>query len=390
MVTGHPVEQGGWSALLDGRARGTAVDRVRAIAAALRSVTPAEPSLAGGAAGVALFFAYLAQVTGDEADGEAALRFLEYALEQQDGGTLHASLFEGFTGAAWVLAHTTGPEDVDPNDAVDEALLALLEPSPWTAHYDLISGLVGFGVYALERLPNPRAIAAIERIVAHLERSAERDDTGITWWTSAELVPVPQRDLFPAGYWNFGVAHGVPGVIAFLAHARAAGVASQDAGRLAEEAVAWLLSRRLPEDQPSRFQSVVARNGATRPAGLAWCYGDPGVAAALLVAGRREEAIALALAAGDRSRTDVKVVEAGLCHGAAGLGHLFNRLHQATGDDRLAAAARHWLDRALDLPVREAGFLEGAAGLGLALLAAATDVEPAWDRILLLSGPTRG
>jgi len=31
------------------------------------------------------------------------------------------------------------------------------------------------------------------------------------------------------------------------------------------------------------------------------------------------------------------------------------------------------------------GFVMGAAGIGLALLAAATTVEPQWDRLLLLS-----
>jgi hypothetical protein len=33
----------------------------------------------------------------------------------------------------------------------------------------------------------------------------------------------------------------------------------------------------------------------------------------------------------------------------------------------------------------DGGFLMGAAGIGLALLAAATSVEPEWDRLLLLS-----
>ena len=33
------------------------------------------------------------------------------------------------------------------------------------------------------------------------------------------------------------------------------------------------------------------------------------------------------------------------------------------------------------------GFLEGAAGIGLALLGALSTVEPAWDRMLLVSLP---
>jgi hypothetical protein len=34
------------------------------------------------------------------------------------------------------------------------------------------------------------------------------------------------------------------------------------------------------------------------------------------------------------------------------------------------------------------GFLEGAGGIALALLAATTSVEPAWDRSLLISIPS--
>jgi hypothetical protein len=35
-------------------------------------------------------------------------------------------------------------------------------------------------------------------------------------------------------------------------------------------------------------------------------------------------------------------------------------------------------------------FLDGANGVALALLAAVTPVEPAWDRLMLLSGSLRG
>src|SRR5262249_54184039 len=95
----------------------------------------------------------------------------------------------------------------------------------------------------------------------------------------------------------------------------------------------------------------------------------------------------------------------------AGLGQIFNRLAQASGDDRLAVAARFWFDQALSMrrpghgvggyqawgpaPVGELAwwddgtFLTGGAGIGLSLLAAVTDVEPRWDRVLL-TGPFSG
>jgi hypothetical protein len=103
------------------------------------------------------------------------------------------------------------------------------------------------------------------------------------------------------------------------------------------------------------------------------------------------------------------VVDAGLCHGAAGLGHLFNRLYQATAEPWLAEAARFWLARTLEMRQSghgiggyqawspgddgslswraEPGLLTGAAGIALALLAAMTAIEPAWDRVLLVAIP---
>ena len=101
--------------------------------------------------------------------------------------------------------------------------------------------------------------------------------------------------------------------------------------------------------------------------------------------------------------------DAGLCHGAAGLAHLFNRMHQATGDLQLADAARDWFRRTLAMrhPGRGIGgfeswrpdkarsgtwtpdpdFLTGSVGIALALLAATAQVEPTWDAVLLASIP---
>jgi len=43
--------------------------------------------------------------------------------------------------------------------------------------------------------------------------------------------------------------------------------------------------------------------------------------------------------------------------------------------------------QAIDARFPEAGLLNGAAGIGLALLAASTDVERHWDRLMLTCVP---
>lgn len=368
--------------MLDGEAALRARAAVDDIADALRADSIDDASLAGGAVGRSLFFAYLAEVTGREDDALTAVDLVERALARDPGAS--ASLFEGWTGVAWTLAHLDGwlldLGGDDPNAGMDDAVLSLVEGPP-SGHYDLISGLVGLGVYALERLPRLSARSAIERIVDQLAVRSELVDAGVRWFTPASDLTPDARRLSPEGRWDLGMAHGAAGVVAFLGHARAAGVACDS---LLAGATSWLLD----QCSPHGCGAWITPAGHVRPARTAWCYGDPGVATALLAAGRKSDALDIGLAAASRPAGASGVVDAGLCHGAAGLLHVYNRLYQTSGDERLAAAARRWLDAVLDLPVSEAGFLEGRAGVGLALLAATTNVEPAWDRILLLSGAT--
>jgi lantibiotic modifying enzyme len=407
-----------WQPLLEGADRDRAEESVQAI---LDDLPGAEwdieegPSLAGGIAGWAVLHAYLA-LAGRGADHAAiAVEQLRHATAAVASRPTVASLYSGLSGVGWALAHLQdrlpgldGDEDLA---AIDEVLLSHVEQSPWRDDYDLINGLVGFGVYALERWPRPAARACLERVVDHLTETAERRDDGVTWWTNPAWLPPETQQEFPRGYYNLGLAHGVPGVIALLGQACAAGVASR-ARPLLDGAVCWLLA----QQQPGGFPHWVAPDAPAPPGRLAWCYGDAGVAAALLVAARsagepawEREAVGLARRAADRPADRARVVDTGLCHGAAGLGHLFNRLFQATGDTLLGTAARFWFRRALEMRqpgrglagfaasrgarpdeqqwVADPGLLTGATGIALALLAATTPVEPAWDRMLMVAVP---
>jgi len=386
-------------------------------------------ALADGPAGLALFFHYLDQARPGQGHDESAVAHLEAAIAATAATMTVPGLYGGFSGTAWALEHLTGrlleppaPGGEDPGEEVAAALAAYLRHTPWHDDYDLISGLVGFGVWAVERAPRSQGEEAAESVVRRLGELAERRDDGITWRTPPERMG-SERESFPEGNYNLGVAHGVPGVIGVLAEMVAAGLAASEARELLAGAVDWLLAQALPAGAPCRFPYSVAPGVESQPSRLAWCYGDPGISLALLDAARaagepewERQALATARAAATRPREDGGVADGGLCHGAAGLVHLYNRLFQATGEPLFRAEAQAWLDRLLAMrqpgkgiagwrawrPVGEVvmpkpklgwvtdpGFLTGGAGIGLALLGAASPVEPAWDRVLLSSVPPR-
>jgi lantibiotic biosynthesis protein len=426
-----------WVPILEGREEARAVAAVTAVAEAIGDAPlPARNSaspLAAGEAGVALLFEYLDRVRPGAGYGEIAFQRLERAIDNTASSNLGPSLYSGFTGVSWVSEHLQGraeadlqtrlTDEEDPNEDIDTALLSHLRRTPWRYHYDLTTGLAGYGVYALERLPRPSAVACLELVIERLAEISQPRPGGLAWFTPLELLPEPNRPSFPWGVENLGVAHGTPGVIAVLAQICSCGVPARQAPSLLAGAVSWLLMQKLPDAHKSVFPYGVGRGVKIRPARTAWCYGDPGIAAALLAAGRSAgepawelEALALARAIARRPPEDCGVNDASLCHGAAGLGHLLNRLYQATGEPDILAAARAWFCRALEYwqPGRGVGgflalsppdgdfdqlvwqedpsFLSGSTGIALALLAATSGVDPSWDRVLLaspLSGKNR-
>jgi hypothetical protein len=415
-----------WTPLLTGALRTHAEAVVGEIAAALAGPSAILDlqggSLGAGWAGLGLFHLAFAQHTGSGEDLDRAERWMDRATDSLAEVSLPPSLYGGFLGVGWavelMLRAQAGGEDL--NGELDEALLGLLDQSPWQGHYDLIEGLVGHGVYGLARIHRPLGPALMAKVVLRLEELARTESGGVTWATPPRLLPPWQRARHAQGHYDLGLAHGIPGILALLGHAIASGVEPERAARLLEGGITWLLARRNPSGLGSCFGTAVPveRPEARDTSRVAWCYGDLGISVALLGAARRadrpeweREALDIARRAAGRGGEDAGVADAALCHGAAGNAHLFNRLHQATGEALFRDAALDWFQRVLafhqsgrgvggffayapdlDDATRDPwapvpGLLEGAAGIGLALLAALDPVEPAWDQMLLADLP---
>jgi lantibiotic biosynthesis protein len=321
-------------------------------------------------------------------------------------------LYGGAARVAFAVGHLSAGEDADTACAMIESSLLRYLVHP-TESYDLISGLVGIAVPVLQRIadgsPSPSSEPVARSILDHLERLARPMPTGVAWHTPPTLLPPWQREIAPEGYVNLGLAHGVPGVVAILARYVAAGIEVRRARPLLDSAVAYLRSVARPV-MGKRYYAWLPPHNEEASTRVAWCYGDLGVSVALMsaaIATDREDwrADALDLAHGMAARPfeASQVIDAGLCHGASGVAHLFNRLSQAADDAELARAADAWFGHTLAMRRSDpiAGFprgvpdkgvmawepgadlLTGASGVALALHAAISPIEPAWDQLLL-------
>lgn len=423
----HSTARTIWTPILDGREASVAWEVIESIARALENpgeFGSSEYTLLDGRPGPAMFLAYLAMATGDEPPRQRSLGLVEQAVDGLAEAATDVSLMTGFTGVAWTVEHLQGrawePADEDLNQDIDEAILKAFQKVPaeegWPMGHDVMFGLTGLGVYALERLPRASAAEILRQVIERLDQMAERSEEGLAWLTPSRSLDKENREKYPNGFYSLGVAHGVPGIIGFLGMVFAARIEQPKVHGMIEEAVRWLLARRIPNASGSSFSNLHPRLDSP-PSRSGWCYGNPAIATCLMIAARalsdknlEETAHGFALESALRAHDDVGIVDAGLCHGAAGLGHLLNRVYQATGDERLREGARFWINHAIGMrrpgqglagflalrtdgadmePVYKSdpGFLLGVGGIGLALLAAVSTVEPDWDRVLLATLP---
>jgi lantibiotic modifying enzyme len=391
-------------------------------------------SIARGSAGLAVFFSYLDGCFPNQGWDDAARRHLDVAVRSIESQDTHTgSLFDGLSGvafAAWHLSHN-GNRYCKLSTTLDEAICPLAEDLSAQIKaaragltfqcYDVVSGAAGLGAYLLCRRKLARAREALQSVLCGLVKLSGEPDGVPRWKTPANLVADQTvARAHPGGILNCGLAHGIPGPLALLSLARICKVEVEGQAAAIERLSDWLLRNRAddawgvnwPAVVPlSRLASQMAADCIDRPvpARTAWCYGSPGVARALWLAGKainRPSCCDVAVEAMQAAVT--KPVEARdipsptFCHGVAGLLQITLRFAVDTGllvfREAVSKLTAELIEahepgsllgyRSIDGGGRrldDPGFLDGAAGVALTLLAASCPLEPTWDRLFLLS-----
>jgi hypothetical protein len=406
----------------------TAHQHLTLAARAIEGVARPPAGLFAGLAGLGLVASCLA---GDGARYRRLLATLDQALVARVPALVAGP---GAAGQARPAGGPVGPRARGPDGGVA------------VRDVDLISGLAGVGAYLLLRRGRPGVEAALRRVLGSLVDLTGSDEDGPRWRTPPSQLSADERARYPDGYLNCGLAHGIPGPLAVLSLALRAGVDHPGLPGAVASTAEWLAAHRADDPYgpnwpnavpltgagPGRViadagqatpagpdPTAVANAGQGNPAGLgvvaparvAWCYGGPGVAAALRLAGdalgsgggRHHDLAAAALSAALARPAEVARADSpSFCHGRAGLLAVTATFARATGDEgfrRAAAAmAAELVDRfdpaaPLGYRDREAGgrlvdqpgLLTGAPGVALALLGAAAPAEPGWARLFLLA-----
>jgi lantibiotic biosynthesis protein len=293
--------------------------------------------------------------------------------------------------------------------------------------FDVISGASGVGAYLLCRRKEPGAANALSALIQALIYLGDEEGGVPRWHTPAHLLwDESMMESYPYGNLNCGLAHGIPGPLALLSQSLRAGLTFPNLPETIARMADFLCANRYDDEWGVNWPTAVplepageANGGALRassakstpdgPSRCAWCYGSPGIARSLWLAGEaldRDDYRQLAVASMEdifRRPVNARRIDSPtFCHGVAGLLAITLRFANETRSPVLIEASRTLVRQLLDsyqpdsllgfrnieyadYEMDQPGLLDGAPGVALVLLAAATNVEPTWDRLFLLS-----
>jgi len=374
-----------------------------------------EPSLLDGKAGIALLFAYLSKIFPEKNYLQITFELLDDLSYSLANDELDYHLSAGVAGIAFAFQHlrNTGVLDKaeDLNLAeLDEFINLGVDQDYKTGNWDPLHGMTGLGIYFLERNKENGEKNYLEKIVDHLISMRTQVDEHKTWIT-------PGYENYSNDNYNFGMAHGMPGVLSFLAQVHTKGIRQKELEEMISSCLPFLLQHQYDDNEECCFPTAIPvdpgekQNHGSR---LAWCYGDLCLANALIHCGKalgrhdwRRKGIDVALKTTQRNFKSAGCMDAPFCHGTTGLVHQYNRLYRLTGNDVFRYAAEKWIRLTLQhfyKPGEGAGgyffrclnevtsgfeytprygLLEGSAGIALVYLSWLYNIRPDWDIIFL-------
>lgn len=387
--------------------------------------TNRDASLANGFPSVALLFAELGRSEPRWRRTAHTMLARVVAGQPEDGDV---SLHSGLASLAFA-ARANAVDDGDYGSLLgrldshlSEAARALAgAPDVHTWRHDVITGLTGLGRYLLMSPATPDDVMReILRYLVALTGTTEVAGVRVPgWW----VIATPWRDMpeqvtrtYEDGHGNFGIAHGIPGPLALLALAWQAGLVVPGQREAMERIVEWLLTWCSSDDHGIRWPTTVTldqhrgRTAVQASSVASWCYGLPGIARAIQLAGTaldrpdwNQVADRTMVSLLRRPEGQLHLRSAALCHGWAGLLQVATRIAADSPDGAASQVAELAAERTLDLFDPSAAFgyrfptsgssqegpglLEGGAGVALALHGYATGRPPLthWDAALLIA-----
>ena len=364
--------------------------------------------LHSGTGGIILFYAYWAKFLNEDSYSDKLMKILEFSINNFEKKEAPFNLFRGLGGLGWVIAHLKKKNFIDADldivlKLIDESIMTIMLSQIRNKNYDFLHGALGGLLYLMERYNAEDINDYFLLIIKELKNESLTDDGNFL------LIDNRKSEKGKTGF-NLGLAHGIPGFIALLSIAIKEGTNLKEMKTLIKKNVAWLLQQKRGVNDSSIYPHRIPY-GDKDFGQIGWCFGDLGVASSLYLAGEtlnieewKTEAIDTFRFNSPIRHNIRNIMDAAICHGAISPAHLFNRIYQKTKIEIFKETSQFWYKevfryksfrdghvgfKSYNVPqnkyLKNLDLLSGLTGIGLSLISSISNIEPEWDRCLLLS-----
>lgn len=210
---------------------------------------------------------------------------------------------------------------------------------------------------------------------------------------------------------NFGLFHGCVSVLKFCIESFKKDVCKERSKEMAYKINDFLLNKNYLDQLKHSFYPQILNKDEIKPSRLGWCYGDLSLGYVLYQAGLvfKDTTVIdfslkiLKLTTTRRENEVTKIFDAGICHGTAGVAHIYNKLAILTNDVSFEESSKYWIEQTIqyssyndgiggykrfnayeNIYERSPGLLEGTAGIGL-VLSSYLSGNFDWDYCIMLN-----
>lgn len=291
-----------------------------------------------GYASSLLLLGELHRFTSDEKYVHMFQAVLDDALKDESMLIKDPSLMYGCSGFLWVLTHLKKENIIDLDMSIFlekmDNILRLYVIDTRVEEYDYFSGYLGVLQYFLSRPQTRENINVLQLITDKLLENKLENNGYITWsdYQSTHFFN-QQNKTSIKNRSNFGLAHGIPGILMLLCNVLA--VDNSHYKRIKQISLAsvdYLISHKNTSEEVSLFPCFDFNKKGENNSRMAWCYGDLGVLLSLLKvketfnSTKYDDIIGELIKIINFRTLNHLVKDACLCHGSAGNWMILSKL----------------------------------------------------------------
>lgn len=288
--------------------------------------------------------------------------------------------------------------------------------------YDVIEGVSGIVNYLL-LLPEEERINHLLndalKFLVSVTNDIERHNLKVPGWyiPSEHHFTEIEKELYPKGSFNLGLAHGISGIVIVLSKASLRGKVVDGQKQAIKKMVKFLIQFANKNENVLFWKNVISfeefqEGKASNHIDFkrdAWCYGTPGVCLSLIYAGKALEDTKYIHLAIESLTESVKSLDGifspTFCHGYAGIIQILVSANEIIGQEYFDEQIKDLKNKMLSyyepdylygfhsqesflghgqIPVNYMGLLDGTVGVCLTLLGINLAVKTKWREALVL------